>query len=147
MFREENTKYNRILSIYTKLISGEVVDKDKAASEHQVDKRTIQRDIAAIRNFIENDFDSGMNKEVVFDRSRNGYILRDKESDFLTNSEILAVCKILLESRSLSKAEMMPILNKLVEKCVPLQSEKKVSELIENEKFHYIEPKHGTNFV
>lgn len=147
MFHEENTKYNRILSIYTKLISGEVVDKDKAADEHQVDKRTIQRDIAAIRNFIENDFDSGMNKEVVFDRSRNGYVLRDKESDFLTNSEILAVCKILLESRSLSKAEMMPILNKLVEKCVPVQSKKKVSALIENEKFHYIEPKHGTNFV
>ena len=147
MPHEENTKYNRILSIYTKLISGEVVDKDRAADEHQVDKCTIQRDIAAIRNFIENDFDSSVNKEVVFDRSRNGYILRDKESDFLTNSEILAVCKILLESRSLSKNEMMPILNKLVEKCVPVQSKKKVSSLIENEKFHYIEPKHGTNFV
>lgn len=147
MFHEENTKYNRILSIYTKLISGEVVDKDKTAEEHQVDKRTIQRDIAAIRSFIENDFEGGMTKEVVFDRSRNGYILRDKESDFLTNSEILAVCKILLESRSLTKAEMMPILNKLVEKCVPVQSRKKVSSLIENEKFHYIEPQHGVNFV
>ena len=147
MFHEENTKYNRILSIYTKLISGEVVDKDKTAVEHQVDKRTIQRDIAAIRNFIENDFDGGMNKEVVFDRGKNGYILRDKEGDYLTNSEILAVCKILLESRSLSKAEMMPILNKLVEKCVPVQSKKKVALLIENEKFHYIEPQHGVDFV
>lgn len=39
----------------------------------------------------------------------------------MSNSEILAVAKILLESRAFTKEEMDSILNKLVEECVPLK--------------------------
>ena len=65
----------------------------------------------------------------------------------LSNSEILAVCKILLESRSLVKDEMYPIIDKLVESCVPSQNKQLVKDLIANEKYHYLEPHHGKRFV
>jgi hypothetical protein len=61
----------------------------------------------------------------------------------LENSEILAVCKILLESRSMCRDEMFPILDKLIACCVPERNRKAVQELLANEKHHYIEPHHG----
>ena len=70
-----------------------------------------------------------------------------KSKKTLTNSEILTVCKILLESRSLTKEEMYPIIDKLLQCCVPYKNYKQVLNLISNEKFHYLEPHHGRKFV
>ena len=60
----------------------------------------------------------------------------------LENSEILEVCKILLESRSMRKDEMLPILDKLLSCCVPERNKQAVQALLANEKYHYIEPHH-----
>ena len=57
------------------------------------------------------------------------------------------MCKILLESRAMVKEEMYPIIDKLLQCCVPYGNYKKVAELIGNEKFHYLEPHHGKKFV
>lgn len=65
----------------------------------------------------------------------------------LTNAEVLAVCKILLDSRSLTRAEMTAILDKLIECCVPKANQKLVADLIRNEEFHYVEPRHKTVFI
>ena len=53
----------------------------------------------------------------------------------------------MLESRSLIKSEMYPIIDKLLHCCVPYDNYKKVFALISNEKFHYMEPHHGKAFV
>ena len=45
------------------------------------------------------------------------------------------------------KEEMLPILDKLVKACVPFDQYQKVSSLITNEKYHYLEPHHGKMFV
>ena len=45
------------------------------------------------------------------------------------------------------KEEMYPIIDKLLQCCVPYGNYKKVAELIGNEKFHYLEPHHGKKFV
>lgn len=39
--------------------------------------------------------------------------------------------------------EMFPILDKLIACCVPERNRKAVQELLANEKYHYIEPRHG----
>ena len=57
----------------------------------------------------------------------------------MTNSEILAVSKILLESRAFMKRELTVILKKLIEGCVPQQNMKLVKSLIANEEYHYVE--------
>ena len=71
------------------------------------------------------------------------YKLVKRQPKELSNSEILAVCKILLDSRSMRKDEMLPILDKLVDCCVPANNRRAVNTLLSNEKFHYIEPHHG----
>lgn len=57
-----------------------------------------------------------------------------------SNEEVLAITKILLDSRAFTKDEMMQMLDKLIECCVPPQNQSLVSELIANERYHYIEP-------
>ena len=42
-----------MLGIYTKLISGNVINKLDEANEYGVNERTIQRDIDDIRNYME----------------------------------------------------------------------------------------------
>ena len=64
------------------------------------------------------------------------------ESALMDNSEILAVSKILLESRAFTKKEITAILDKLVLGCVPRKNMKLVSDLIANEKYHYVELHH-----
>lgn len=138
-------KVERIINIYNRLENGDVLNKAKEASRFGVNEKSIQRDFEDIRTYCAEQQDS--NKELIYDRSKKGYKLVDKEKKNLTNSEILTVCKILLESRSLMKEEMYPIIDKLLQCCVPYNNYKKVSDLISNEKFHYLEPHHGKRFV
>lgn len=138
-------KVERIIHLYNQLVEGEVLNKAKEAEKFAVNERSIQRDIEDIRAYLANDPESG--RELVYDRTRKGYVLIQTKKKNLTNSEILTVCKILLESRSLVKEEMYPIIDKLLQCCVPYDNYKRVADLIGNEKFHYLEPHHGKKFV
>ena len=84
---------------------------------------------------------------IVYDAKARGYRLTDKTESLFTNSETLAVCKILMESRSMVKDEMLPILDKLIANCVPERDKKTVEDLVRNEKFHYIEPHHQNTIL
>ena len=138
-------KVERIIYLYHRLVEGEVLNKADEAARFEVNERSIQRDLEDIRAYFANDPES--NRELIYDRTQKGYVLVQNQKKSLTNSEILTVCKILLESRSLTKEEMYPIIDKLLQCCVPYGNYKKVSDLIGNEKFHYLEPHHGKKFV
>lgn len=138
-------KVERIISLYNRVMEGEVLVKADEAARYGVNERSIQRDIDDIRAYFANDPES--NRELIYDRAKKGYILSQNTKKTLSNGEILTVCKILLESRSLTKEEMYPIIDKLLQCCVPYKKFKQVSELISNEKFHYLEPHHGRKFV
>lgn len=133
-------KSERLLHIYCRLVNGETLSKRELAQKFNVTERSVQRDIEALRYFFA---DQGVRQDVIYDRNAKGYRLHDLSRGMLTNSEALAVCKILLESRSLCQDEMGPIIDKILSLCVPEQNKKAVKALISNEKFHYIEPQHG----
>lgn len=144
----KNDKTARVLSIYTKLMNGYTINKTEEAQKCGVNERSIQRDIDDIRNFLENNtVDTGYINSVIYDRSEKGYRLEQVYKIKLSNSEVLAVCKILLESRALTKIEMKSILDKLISCCVPESNKKLVTDLIKNEEFHYVEPRHKTVFI
>lgn len=107
----------RLLQLYTRFQEGKIVRKADVAKEFHVAERSVK-----------------------------GYRLA-KNVALLDNSEILAVCKILLESRSMVKDEMMPILERLIACCVPEKNRKAVEKLIGNEKVHYIEPHHNRRIL
>lgn len=138
-------KIERVINLYNRLSEGEVLIKADEAARFGVNERTIQRDLEDIRAYYSENTES--NRELIYDRSKKGYVLVQNQQENLTNSEILTVCKILLESRSLVKEEMYPIIDKLLQCCVPYDNYKKVFDLINNEKFHYLEPHHGKKFV
>ena len=133
-------KSERLLQIYSKLVSGEILKKKELAQHFHVTERSIQRDIEALRCFFA---EEGLLQDVVYDKKARGYRMENPALRTLENSEILAVCKILLESRSMRRDEMFPILDKLTACCVPERNRKAVQELLANEKYHYIEPRHG----
>ena len=133
----------RLVSLYAKLMNGEVVKKDEEAARFGVDRRTIQRDIESLRDYFFNSEDMDeYGKTIVYKRQLNGYVLEETGENQLTEAEIYAVCKILLESRALRKTEMEPILKKLLLNCTVDSGRRKVKELIANESYHYIELQH-----
>lgn len=138
-------KVERVISMYNRLMAGEVLVKAEEAKRFKVTEKSIQRDIEDMRAHFAGDTDSG--KRLTYDRTKKGYVLAQRNPNALTNSEILTVCKILLESRSLVKEEMLPVIDKLVHSCVPMDQLQKVSKLIANEKYHYIEPHHGKKYI
>ena len=141
-------KIERVLGVYTKLINGSVVYKSEEAANYCVNERSIQRDIDDIRLFLDRKgSEDGIINTIVYDRMAKGYRLEKMYHQKLTNGEILAICKILLDSRAFLKNEMTEILDKLISSCVPDKNKKEVLDLIKNEEFHYVELQHKTRFL
>lgn len=149
MFREiKEDKIVRVLQIYAKLSDGCVVNRSEEAQRYGVNERSIQRDIDDIRRFLDVDFErTGNVNSVVYDRQCKGYRLETLYNLKLKNSEVLALCKILLDSRAFTKKDMARMLDRLIDCCVPKSNQKLVRDLIGNEEFHYVEPRHGSEFI
>lgn len=136
----ETDKNSRLLYLYEALICGESLQKKEAAARFGVNERSIQRDIDCLRNFF-----AGQNppREILYNAKEQRYELTSTAETFLTCGELLAVCKILLDSRSMPKEEMEAILDKLLDRCTSPQSRKLLKQILANERFYYIEPHHG----
>ncbi len=140
----KNTK-DRLLSMHSRLMEGKMLYKAEEAKRFGCSLRSIQRDIDDLRSFFFNQSEfGGIAQELIYDKKLNAYRLEPPLRNILTNQEVFAVLKIMLESRSLSKQELYPILEKLIDCCILRENKKMVTDLIGNEKLHYVEPKHKT---
>ena len=137
-------KTSRVLAIYSQLVNGAILNKAELAQQFHVTQRSIQRDMESLRCFFA---DEGLDQDIVYDKSNRGYRLVNAQEKKLSNSEVLAVCKILLESRSMVADEMMPILDRLIDCCVPERNKAVVQSLVANERFHYVSPHHGKRIL
>ncbi len=145
---QRENKIERVLGIYSKLMNGYAVNKSEEAQSHGVSERSIQRDIEDIRIYIDNaSFEDGIINTVIYDRNVKGYRLEKIYDMKLSNGEILAICKILLDSRAFTKKEMTKLISKLVQCCVPKANRKEVIELTRNEEYHYVELQHKSEFL
>ena len=134
---------DRLLAMYAQLAEGKPLYKAREAVKYSCSLRSIQRDIEDLRSFFADRSETtGLVQELIYDRKLNAYRLVPPLRNLLTNEETFAVLKVLLESRSLTKAELFPILEKLKSCCVPPDNRRQVTDLIANEKYHYVEPRH-----
>ena len=141
---EDRIGKDRMLELYTRLAEGNLIYKAEEAEHYKCSLRSIQRDIEDLRTFFHNQIDaSGVVQDIIYDKKLKGYKLVPPLRNVLSNKEVFAVLKILLESRSLSKAELDPILDKLIDCCVPKECKGYVTNLISNERFHYVPPRHN----
>lgn len=138
-------KGQRLLGIFDRLSRGELISKEMLAREYGVTEKSIQRDIDDIRSYLAGDRDEGA-ADICYDRQAKGYRLVEEESRCLTRKEILAMAKILLESRAFAKEELHTILDKLIEAC-PREGRKVVEDMIRNETFCYVSPRHGKKLL
>lgn len=137
-------KSYRILRIYDKLLNNKQINTARLAQEENTSKRTIERDIASLKNFLVSLQDG---REIIFDRKKESYILKNSAEQKLDKNEVLAISKILLNSRALLKPEMNLIIDKLIKHCTSFEDYKQLLPMINNEKFHYIELQHKKNFL
>lgn len=142
---EGENKGQRLLGIYHRLSRGELISKEVLAREYGVTEKSIQRDIDDIRSYLAGGRDEGA-ADICYDRQAKGYRLVEEESSRLTRKEILAMAKILLESRAFAKEELHTILDKLIEAC-PREGRKVVEDMIRNETFCYVPPRHGKKLL
>lgn len=143
MERQSELKSARLLEIYSRLSQGAVLKKSELAQDFHVTPRSIQRDMEDLRCFFA---ERHLEQDVIYDGHLKGYRMVSRDSRRLTDSEVLAVCKILLESRSLPADDMLPILDKLIDCAVPPENQRDVRALVANEKLHYIPPTMASTF-
>ena len=150
MNEQQDTKIakERLLSMYATLAEGKALYKARESVKFNCSLRSIQRDIEDLRSFFANQSETtGVVQELIYDRKLNAYRLVPPLRNLLSNEETFAVLKILLESRSLTEAELFPILQKLITCCVPPDKQNHVNDLIANEKYHYVEPQHKSKLL
>ena len=134
----------RLLRLYETLNKGVSLKKATLAEQFCVSEKTVQRDIEDLRAYLAEEQDAFA--EIRYDKTRNEYRLVRSEREWLTSEEVLALCKILLESRAFNKEELEPMLDKLLRQIEP-ESRKFIQEMLKNERFHYIPLRHGKELL
>lgn len=142
MKNEKDTKINRVLDIYSNLMCGEILNKKELAHLYNVNEKTIQRDIDDIRNFFYENKESMGLKEIVYKRDKKGYCIKNNDIDVITKEDILAIMKILLESRAFCKSELTHLTNSILS-LVDINKRKNIKNLIGNELLNYVQLNHN----
>ena len=132
----------RLLSIYERLNKGEIIEKAQLAEYFGVTQKTIQRDIDDLRAYIAEVHFEESEVAIKYDKVKKGYYLVRFEREWLTNEEVISLCKILLESRAFCKEELNSLISKLLTQVVP-NDRKKIEDMIRNEQHHYVPLQHG----
>jgi predicted DNA-binding transcriptional regulator YafY len=136
----------RLLSIYERLNKGEVVSKEDLVNTFGVTAKTIQRDIDDLRAYLSETHFSEQEVTVKYDKNKNGYYLVRFEREWFTNEEVLALCKILLESRAFQKDELSSLISKLIAQVTP-NDRKTVEDIIRAEHYYYVPLKHNQRLL
>lgn len=136
----------RLLSIYERLNKGELLNKLQLAYDYGITPKTVQRDIDGIRAYLAETHSDEGEVSIKYDKVHSGYYLVRFEREWLTNEEVLALCKILLESRAFNKTELNGLIRKLLAQVVPADR-KTIDEIIGNEKHCYVPLKHNKNLL
>lgn len=132
----------RLLNIYERLNKGETVSKEALANDFGVSLKTIQRDIDDLRAYLSETHYMEYDTSIKYSKEKGGYYLVRLEREWFTNEEVLAMCKILLESRAFPKGEMSALISKTVLQSAP-NDRKKIEDIICGEFQSYIPLKHN----
>jgi predicted DNA-binding transcriptional regulator YafY len=142
----DEKKLNRILYIYGVLLEGGTFNKKKIIEKFGVSEQGITRDIKAIREFCSKYTNSKNGYVLHYNRKVNQYYFLKKSNNIFTREDVLAITKILLESRAFNKEEMNHLINVVLEQ-VDSEQQKGINVIIRNELFNYEPLKHNTNLL
>lgn len=133
-------KTYRILNLLERFNKGEVINKHNAAKLYNVDSKTIQRDIAYINEYLEAD----KKTKIIYSKQSDGYVMNGRSNLSLSDSDIYAITKILLDSRAFSNDEIKRMVNSFLCLC---DNAPKLKELILNELYYYVPTKQNRSIA
>lgn len=140
---ETDKKIFRTLAIYDELIRGHAVNKAEWSKERGVNERSVRRYVREIQSFLdEENGRNGRNYVIRYEKSRGGYRIAAKDDDFLTEGEVLGICKILIESRAFDKETLESIVNRMLQGLMSDLGSKRIYEYVKGELFSYVNPEH-----
>ncbi|MDT2659230.1 WYL domain-containing protein [Enterococcus hulanensis] len=131
----------RIMDIFISLYQGEDISITKASKKYSTSIRTIQRDLATI---ISATHTNKSEPELTIESIDGTYSL--KKLDHLLPQEVLAIGKILLESRALTKDEIEKIITNLLDELSE-ETSLIIKQTIANELLNYYPLKHQENLL
>ena len=136
---ERKEKLFRFIEIKEKLEKGDVLKKKSLSEEYGVSEKSIQRDFETLNTY----YAGKSQNRVVYNWKKEGYELqKGLNINGFTDEEILAISKILLESRAFCREELEILLSKIV--CqASIESRKRIEKIIKNERFNYVQLQHG----
>ena len=136
----------RLLAHFEKLCQGEVLRKREAAVAFGVNERTITRDIDDLRAYCSEAQIFGRPLQIEYSAEHEGYLLAKNEHYWLQPAEILAISRVLLESRAFRREEIEIMLHKLKIQVEP-RHRKHISTMLANEAHHYMPLQHGQSVL
>lgn len=142
----ERFKAEALLYIYNKLIEGKIVRKQEVLDKFGINERTFYRYIQDIKKFIGRPDGELIGEEVLSDRSKGGYILKGKHERNFNEKEVLAIAKVLLESRGFVRTELKDMIDKLLESCIS-EDKDNIKRIIGNEMINYVPPQHNKELL
>lgn len=138
-----SNKPDGLLYLFERLLSGHILNKKEAAEELKVSTKTIERYINNIKNYLS---ERSRLEEVVYSREKRGYTLQFTEDSKLSKQEILAIAKVLLESKAFSKEEIRRLIQKLISFC-SIHDRIHIKEIISNDLDKYTSPNHSKDSI
>lgn len=133
------TSNERIIEILFKLYNNQSITITKLIKEYGVNKRTIQRDVATIKQIA-----LSFNGSLDYDPDNKSYSLTLPNQ--LTFESTLALTKILLASRAFSKEEITSLINTLIN-LNKKEDSNSIEKLIKNELTFYKPLQHNQNLL
>ena len=132
------TKATDVLDLYLKFMAGQRLTKleIKDILENK-SERTVQRYIADLNTFFE-----GKNKKIVMNQTDKKYELIRNDHASFDKEQLLAILKILIASRGLSKEEIQHVIIRLKQQ-VSDENYKIIEKAIKSEMIHYVPMNHG----
>lgn len=135
-------KSYRLLRMNEQLARGEALRKESLVSAFDVTPKTVQRDLESLRVYL---LENGEG-DLRYDRRCDCYRLERTSGGQLTEKEVFAIGKVLIESRAFNKEEFDELIRKLLLQLSPEQR-LPVEARIGNERIYYLPLKHGKPLI
>lgn len=127
-------KNPRILQIYTMLLRGESISKEKLAREYEVSEKSIQRDIEDLRDFLEETLPG---VSLRYSGKKRQYALVNTAGSQPEPEQLLLVAELLLQSGVLPREETFALLDKLSLFCRDSHGQQLLQNRVERGRLQY----------
>lgn len=131
METSKSSKTEAILDLYDALRHGERVQRQDWCQEHGLTTKTFERYMANLRDHLyEKNMRTGQRQAIDFNQETETYSITGKENTWISDSELIAICKILIAVRAFDKKDLISLLSRLLTVVVSKKGKEEMEELM-----------------